>query len=68
MGLPAEHVQSAVGCSQDADLPACDSVESQPAAASPADLQDPAKAPDGLSKAGAPRKRSRRKKPAAVEK
>ncbi|KAE9282617.1 hypothetical protein PR003_g27360 [Phytophthora rubi] len=43
-------------------------VESQPAAASPADLQDPAKAPDGLSKAGAPRKRSRRKKPTAVEK
>nr|KAE8919235.1 hypothetical protein PF009_g30454 [Phytophthora fragariae] len=67
-GQPAEHVQSSVGCPQDADLPACDSVESQPAAASPADLQDPAKAPDGLAKAGAPRKRSRHKKPAAMEK
>ncbi|KAE9342201.1 hypothetical protein PR003_g9598 [Phytophthora rubi] len=43
-------------------------VESQPAAASPTNLQDPAKAPDGVAKAGAHRKRSRRKKPVVVEK
>ncbi|KAE8890801.1 hypothetical protein PF005_g13532 [Phytophthora fragariae] len=67
-GQPAEPVQSSVDCQQNADLPACDSVESQPAAASSADLQDPVKAPDGLAKAGAHHKRSRRKKPAAVEK
>ncbi|KAE9022030.1 hypothetical protein PF005_g6545 [Phytophthora fragariae] len=67
-GQPTEHVQSSVDCQQDADLPACDSVESQPAAASPTNLQDPAKAPDGVAKAGAHRKRSRRKKPVVVEK
>ncbi|KAE9350834.1 hypothetical protein PR003_g5177 [Phytophthora rubi] len=48
-GQPAEHVQSSVDCQQNADLPACDGVGS--AAASPADLRDPAKAPDSLAKA-----------------
>ncbi|KAE9136376.1 hypothetical protein PF010_g1713 [Phytophthora fragariae] len=65
-GQPAEYVQSSVDCQQNADLPACDGVGS--AAASPADLRDPAKAPDSLAKIGGHRKRSRRKKPAVVEK
>ncbi|GMG18613.1 unnamed protein product [Phytophthora fragariaefolia] len=35
----AEHVQSSDDCQRDADSPVCDRVESQPDAASSADLQ-----------------------------
>jgi hypothetical protein len=64
-----EPVQRSASRQQDADSPVCDdSAESQPDAATSADLQIPAQAPQGLAKARKHRKRRARKKAAAVEK
>ncbi|GMF22803.1 unnamed protein product [Phytophthora fragariaefolia] len=63
-----EHVQRSEDCQRDADSPVCNRVESQPDAASSADLRVPVKVTESVVKAWTHRKRSRRNKPEAVEK